>query len=156
MQQRCASRKMWNLTHMTNKQPGSSSSQKRLHHQKQSSKVKSLFFSEIHSDGMFVDSTRCLLCFSTHPLAPNVLPSSCRRQLENEISSRWMNGLESTWTSARAVSVSVLEQNVHKDMPNQQKGQTVCSREGGLYGNALAVPLWCPVNASGYYRQLKQ
>ncbi len=34
------------------------------------------------------------------------------------------------------------KRTVHKDMLNQQKGQTVCSREGGLYRNVLSVSLW--------------
>lgn len=85
----------------------------------------------------------CADCFFTHLHAPNVLPSSFHRQLENVISSCWMNGLKSTWMSAQAMYVSVLEQsNCPLGHAKSAERSKVCCTEGGLCRNVLLVSLF--------------
>lgn len=87
----------------------------------------------------------CWLCFSTHPFfAPNVLPSSFSRQLENVISSCWVNGLESKRTSSRAMHVSVLEQSTLSTRTcyiSRRVKQCEVQR-GGFYKNTVPASLF--------------
>lgn len=141
MQLHCASRKMWNFTQMTNKQPVSSSSQKARSHQKQSTKVKSLwlhfyqcYFYEMHFDGMFPASTLCWLCFSTSPCPQCTSIILLQTIGKCNFFLVELNGLESTWSSTWAMYVCLgAKHTVHKDMLNSQKCQTICSREGDLH-----------------------